>query len=134
MLHASRQGRGRPLAEVRDPLVGGEECDAGAFEVVFDLDAVVGTACDSVDRLADDGVEVAALRRRRIEKFAYASVAGHRYIEFLVCPASTAKRRIRSTGLDIPVVGDDSRAGRQYRLAVRELTRDRERWILEVFV
>ena len=51
--------RGGPLAQIVDPLVGGEQGESGTLEVVLDLHPVVGAPGHPVDRLADHCVKAA---------------------------------------------------------------------------
>lgn len=96
LLDAARQDRGGSLASGVHGLVGSGEQYADLFELVFDLGAVVGASCYSVDGFADDAVESAVGPARFREQILDAAIARDRDVELLASVAEpTATDRTR---------------------------------------
>ncbi|MFC4130670.1 hypothetical protein ACFOZ4_08630 [Hamadaea flava] len=130
VLRATSSARANRIAV--DAFVRSKEGDAGLFEFVLDLRAVVGRASDPLNGLADDRDEPPVRPLGLREKVSDAAVARHRDVEGLVGVALTAQVQERPARFDVVEVSHDHEAGRQLDVHAVQLTRDRERGILPV--
>ena len=104
-----------------DRFVGGQQWDAGEFEVVFDLGALVGVAGNAVDRLAHDHVEAAVRCGRLGDQVVEAAVAGNADVVLAPRGAAAALGEFLARGLDVVEVRGDDHVGEESALAVGEL-------------
>ncbi|MFJ6950763.1 hypothetical protein [Micromonospora aurantiaca (nom. illeg.)] len=125
-------GSGRAYRVSIDALVGREQGDAGLFEFVLDLRAVVGRASDALDGFADDRDESPVGPLGLCEQVSDAAVAWHRDVEGLVGVALTAQVQERPARFDVVEMSHDHEARRQLDVDAVQLTRDGERRILPV--
>ncbi|WP_433195738.1 hypothetical protein ACQP1G_42250 [Nocardia sp. CA-107356] len=112
--------------------VGGQEPDPGAFETMFDIGTGVGASGDAFDGLAQHVVETATRFLGFGQQVRDTAVAGHRDVELLVRGGVTAIGKILAPGLHVPEMCGDHSAVGNHESAVAELTRDRQRRVLQI--
>ncbi|MDF2258334.1 hypothetical protein [Streptantibioticus ferralitis] len=126
-----RAGLARAGVEV-DRLVGGEEEHPGLLKAVLDLGGEVGAPGDPLDGLADHHIEAAVRASCLVQQVLDASVPRDRDLELLVRMATASGGQVHAAGFDVVEVCDDHGIVGEHLLAVAQLARQGQGWVLLV--
>ncbi|WP_280385860.1 hypothetical protein [Nocardia wallacei] len=133
LFHPADQDLGGALLGQRDrALVGGEQRHAHGFQLVFELGGLMRPAGRAFDLLDHDCLEPAVRVACLGQQIGQAPVARNRDVERLVRMAEPALVEILARGLHVVEERNDHKLRRQHFAAVVQLTRQRQRRVLQI--